>query len=150
MESVKYDTIKILIIDNGQFLRKIITRDRTVVINTSKIKPKDASKLIHRLSLIAKKHNIETIDSWDVMAEKGYIKTLYWINNVVMILVGIIVIVFIAMRGFNSRHLPFIFFLFPQLYFMGRQMKQKIDRRNKRTTQNNKATAKIMYNIKKP
>jgi hypothetical protein len=129
IEPVKYDDIKTLIIDNGQFLRKIITSDRTIVINTSKIKPKDSTKLINRLTSVAKKHNIETIDSWDVSIEKSYVRALYWINNVVLILVGIIMIVYISVKGFNSRLLPMMFLLFPQVYFMTRQMKQKMDKK---------------------
>lgn len=137
IEPVKYDTIKTLVIDNGQFLRKIITSDRTIAINTSKIKPKDASKLIYRLSLIAKERNVETIDSWDVVAEKGYIKIFYWITTVVLVLAGLLMIVAIA-KGFYSRHFFWVLFLLPQQYFFRQQMKQKLNK--KKLQQNSNET----------
>ncbi len=128
IEPVRYDDIETLVIDNGQFLRKIITSDRTIAINTSKIKPKGVSALIGRLAIIAKKRKIKIIDSWDVLAEKSYIKIFYWITTIVLVLGGLLIIVAIA-NGVYSRNFFLLLLFLPQQYFFRQQMKHKLDKK---------------------
>jgi hypothetical protein len=66
------------------------------------------------------------MDSWDEWADKGYLKTAYRINNVILILSTILILVsvFIIKRAFESMHLFFILLLIPQFVLYGRQMKK--------------------------
>lgn len=127
IDPVKLSDINTIILDNGQFLRKIKTSDRTIHINNNKIKPKDASKFIYQLSIATKNYDIKIIESWDVVAEKGYLKIAYWINTSILILVGIIIIIAIA-KGYYTRHFFWVLFLLPQQILFGRHMKQKLNK----------------------
>ena len=118
--------IKTIVIDNGQFLRKLITDSKTVYLNTTKIKPHDNFKLIHFLQAFAKNNNVRVTNSWREWADKGYLKTAYRINIAVIAIAFITVAIFIARKGFSSGQL-FIFLLFiPQLILYGQQMKLEI------------------------
>jgi hypothetical protein len=131
IEAVAYGAIETLVIDHGDFLRKIITPGRIISINTTRLDPKDASKLAQYLKQIAKERNIEILDSWDVVAEKEYVQPFYGIHNIVLILVGILVITFIAIKGFQPVHLFFLLLLLPKLYFMLQRMKQNKDKKER-------------------
>ncbi len=125
---VRLSDINTIIIDNGQFLRKIKTTDRTIPINNSKINPKDALKFINQLSIATKNYDIKKIDSWDVWANKGYLKTGYWINTSILVGAGIIIIIAVA-KGVFTRHFFWILLLLPQQFFFGQQMKQKLNKK---------------------
>ena len=125
---VRLSDINTIILDNGQFLRKIKTNDRTIPINNSKIKPKDASKFIYQLSVATKNYDVKRIDSWDVWADKGYLRTAYWINTSILIGAGIIIIIAVA-KGVFTRHLFWVLLLLPQQFFFGQQMKQKLNKK---------------------
>jgi hypothetical protein len=103
--------IKTIVIDNEQLLRKLITVDKTVYINTNKIKPCDNLKLIHFLKTFAKENNLKVISSWREWADKGYLKTAYRINIALIIVALVVVSIFIVLKGFSSKQL-FIFLLF--------------------------------------
>jgi len=120
-----YD-IKTIVIDNGQLLRKIETKDKTIKINNSKFQQKDALKFIHQLGVMTKDNNVRVIDSWDEWADKGYIKTAYKINTVVLVLVTSLVTFTIIKNEFNSRHLFLVVLFIPQLFLSRQQMKHKI------------------------
>lgn len=123
VHNVNLGDIKIIVIDNGQFLRKLITSNRTIYLNTSKVKPYDNFKLIQFLQTFAKNNNVRVINSWREWADKGYLKTAYRINVAVIVIAFIVVVIFIARKGFSSGQL-FIFLLFiPQLILYGQQMK---------------------------
>jgi hypothetical protein len=123
--------IKTIVIDNEQFLRKIITTDRTIKINNAKVQQKDASKFIRQLVVLTKKNNVRKIDSWDEWVDKGYIKTAYRINTVILIVAIMILTFFIITKGFNSRHLFLVLLSIPQLFLYQLQMKQKIKNEKK-------------------
>lgn len=125
---VRLSDINTIILDNGQFLRKIKTTDRTIPINNSKIKPKDASKFIYQLSVATKNYDVKRIDSWDVWADKGYLRTAYWINTSILIGAGIIIIIAVAKEVF-TRHFFWVLLLLPQQFFFGQQMKQKLNKK---------------------
>lgn len=126
IEPLNIADIKTLVIDNGQSLKKIITSDRTIKINNAKVQEKDASKFIYQLEVLTNENNIRKIDSWDELADKGYIKTFYRINSVILVFVIIIATTFIIKNGFNSRQLSLFLLVIPQLFLYGQQMKQKI------------------------
>ena len=125
---VKLSDIKTIILDNGQFLRKIETDDRVIHINNSKIKSKDASNFIYQLSIVIKKYNIRKIDSWDVWIERGYLKIAYWINAVTVAFVSLILIIAIA-KGIFTRNFFCAFLLLPQQVLFGLQMRCKLGKK---------------------
>ena len=131
IEPINIADIKTIVIDNEQFLRKIITTDRTIKINNAKVQQKDASKFIRQLVVLTKKNNVRKIDSWYEWVDKGYIKTAYRINTVILIVAIVIVTFFIITKGFNSRHLFLVLLSIPQLFLYRQQMKQKIKNKKK-------------------
>ncbi len=123
VEPINLYDIKTIVIDNGQFLRKLSTVDKTIYINTTKISPQDNFKFIHFLQGLSKENNIRVINSWREWADKGYLKTAYRINIAVIAIAVVVVSIFVILKGFSSGQL-FIFLLFiPQLILHGKQMK---------------------------
>jgi len=131
IEPLNIADIKTIVIDSGKLLRKIITTDRTIKINNAKVQIKDANKFIYQLGILTKENDVREIDSWGEWADRGYIKTAYRINTVILILATFLVTFFIVKNGFNSRHLFLVLLFIPQLYLYGQQMKQKIKNDNK-------------------
>ena len=126
VEPINLHDINTIVIDSGQFLRKLSTPDTTIYINTTKINPQDNFKFIHFLEGLSKENNIRIINSWREWADKGYLKTAYRINIAVIIIAFIVVSIFIFLKGFSSGQL-FIFLLFiPQLILYGKQMKLEL------------------------
>ncbi len=126
IQPINIADIKTIVIDNGQLLRKIITNDGTIKINNAKVQQKDSLKFIYELGVLTKENNVREIDSWDEWADKGYIKTAYRINTVILVLATVLVTFAILKKGFNSRHLFLVLLFIPQLFLYGQQMKQKI------------------------
>jgi hypothetical protein len=126
IEPINLSEIKKLVIDNGIFLRKIKTIDKTIRINNAKILYKDAGRLISRLRTLTKVNHVRIIDSWDEWKEKGFIRIAYTINSTILVLAFLVVTVFIVFKGFDSRQLLIVLLIAPQLYLYGRQMKEKI------------------------
>lgn len=123
IENINLTDIVTIVIDSGQFLRKIVTSETTVYVNTTKIKPSDNFKLIYFLQIFAAQNNLRVINSWREWADKGYLKTAYRINTGVIFVSFIVVTIFIFLKGFSAGQL-FIFLLFiPQLVLYGQQMK---------------------------
>ena len=131
IQPININDIKTIVIDNGQLLRKIVTNDRTIKINNAKVQQKDALKFIYELSVLTKENNVREIDSWDEWADKGYIKTAYRINTVILVLAAGLVTFTILNKGFNSQHLFLVLLFIPQLFLYGQQMKQKIKNKKK-------------------
>ncbi len=126
IQPVNINDINTIVIDSGQLLRKIVTKDRTVKINNAKVQQKDALKFIYELGILTKENNVREIDSWDEWADKGYIKTAYRMNTVILVLATVLVTFAIFKTGFNSRHLFLVLLFIPQLFLYGQQMKQKL------------------------
>jgi hypothetical protein len=126
IQPINIADIKTIVIDNGQLLRKIITNDGTIKINNAKVQQKDSLKFIYELGVLTKENNVREIDSWDEWADKGYTKTAYRINTVILVLATVLVTFAILKKGFNSRHLFLVLLFIPQLFLYGQQMKQKI------------------------
>ena len=68
---------------------------------------------------------------WDEWADKGYIRTAYRINIVILLLATALVTFFIINKGFSTGHLFLLLLFIPQLYLYGQQMKQKINNHKK-------------------
>jgi len=122
IEPIEINQIETIVIDQDQLLKKIITQDRVVKINNGKIKQKDSSEFI---DFLTKNANARIIDSWDVWDEKGWLKTAYRINTILLTLFIGIVVVYTVLKGFNSRLLLFAPFLIIELILYQQQMKRK-------------------------
>jgi hypothetical protein len=121
IEPVEIDNIETLVIDQNQFLRKIIEKERTIRINNRKIQKKDSKKFI---DFLTQNTNARVVDSWDVWNEKGWLKTAYRINTIILIsFIGIVI--FTILKGFNIRLLLYAPLLISQLFLYQMQMKGK-------------------------
>src|SRR5690606_32306867 len=129
IESIDFSDIQILVIDNvqgrGKVLRKIITKDRSLPINTGLgAFKKDSQEFISYISMSTR---AEVIDSWDVWKRRGWIKIAYVINNI-LITAGLgIVIIYILKKGFSSHLLLYMILPISQLFLYKFQMKDKIN-----------------------
>lgn len=126
IHSVNITEIKTIVIDNGEFIRKIKTSNRSIQIGTAKIQQKDAVKFIRELKNISKRNDAKIIDSWDEWFAKGYLKIAYRINTIILIIGGIVITTVIAKNGFNAKMIFLVLFLIPQMLLYGKQMKQKL------------------------
>ena len=128
IQSLKQSEIEKVIVDNGLFLRKIITKNRTIDVNTSTIKPKDASKLISYFNHRAKTEKSIIKNSWEEISLKR-LRIIYAINWVAII-VSLIIPIFISIfKGFN----PKLFFLLGATVMLAmyqQQIKKVIDKKN--------------------
>ena len=129
IEQIKFSEIKAIIIDENKCLRKIITNNKTVSINTGKIFTKDSAKFISYLMSISNEYNIQRLDSWDVVAEKGYLKLFYWISIVVCILAALAIIISIVIGKFSIKSSWLILFMIPQVIVATNQMRQKMKKK---------------------
>lgn len=126
IEPVNFADIKTLVIDEGQMLKKVLTLDRTITINANKLTSNENQKLINFITPIIRQYNINVIDSWDVVSEKNYFKVFYWINTIVLVVVGIIILIAIGM-GIYTLHFFWLLALLPQQFFLRQQMKEKLN-----------------------
>jgi hypothetical protein len=85
IEAISAKDIKIVIIDQDQFLRKIVTSDREIKISHGKPFIKDSQGFITLLSSIINQNGGRIIDSWDDWNEKGYLKWALRINTLIII-----------------------------------------------------------------
>jgi len=127
IEPIEINQIEALVIDQDQILKKIITAHRTIKINNGKIKHKDSIEFI---DFLTKNTNARIIDSWDVWDEKGWLKTAYRINSILLIVFIGLIIFYIIMKGLNERLLLFAPFLISQLFLYQLQMKRKRKKTN--------------------
>lgn len=123
IEPVEITQIETLIIDQGQFLRKIITGDREITINNGKILMKDSQKFI---DFLMRETQARKIDSWDVWQERGWLGIAFKINTAILIVGFIIVIVYIIVKGFSNKLLLFMPLTISQLLLYQGQMKNKL------------------------
>lgn len=124
---VKINDIKVIVLDNGEFLRKIKTNKEVIYINNSKIQSKDAHEFIDRLIKEVKENDTRVIDSWDEFAEKGYLKLAYLLNSIILIISIIVVIIFTILKGFNPASLSILLLFIPQIILYQKQIKNKIN-----------------------
>ena len=124
IDPVNFDEIKTIVLDNGEFLRKIITSNRTIRINNSRISPKDAPKFIKDFTKAIKIYDIKIIDSWDLV-NKPLLKVIYWSLIMISIIGGLILLISIILTGFHLQ-LLYMFPLIPLLYIKAIKIKPKI------------------------
>ncbi|ALM50178.1 hypothetical protein AMR72_15535 [Flavobacterium psychrophilum] len=124
IENVAIENIEYFVIDK-QFLRKIVTDTTTIKINTSKIKVKDANRLIDDLNKIAIKNNIRIIDIWDEWQEKGYLNIANKINTVLIGIAFSLIIILTIVNGFQKQNLLPLLLLLPKMISYGNQMKSR-------------------------
>ncbi|QXP78762.1 MULTISPECIES: hypothetical protein [Winogradskyella] len=122
-KSIGIDEITSIIIEQGIYLRKLKTKDSEIELGGIKSKNADSLRL---LNLLKKETSIKPKDSWDVWKERGWLRTAYRINLLILIIAIGIVITFIILKGFDSKLLLFIPLVFSQLIFSHLQMKDKL------------------------
>ncbi|MCZ8197059.1 MAG: hypothetical protein O9267_05600 [Flavobacterium sp.] len=123
IETIKESDIEKIVVDDGKYLRQISTSNISISLGTSRIKPKDSSKLI---SYFKSKYTV--INSWENIS-KSRLNSFYKINIVVLILVGIIFISLVFIKGFQPKLLFIFLFCVPQLIMYGKQMKDTINKK---------------------
>ena len=120
--------INTLVIDQSQFLRKIITNKREIKISNGKLLMKDSPKFIELLHSIIKQNKGRIIDSWDVWQEAGYLKWALRINTAIITAVFILIVTFGIIKGLKKippLNFFMLIFLLPQMFLYQRQMKEK-------------------------
>ena len=121
--SIRINEITSIIVEQGAYLQKLKTIDSEIELGGLKSKNTDSQKL---LKFLRTKTNIKPQDSWDIWKERGWIKTAYRINLLILIIVIVIVIAYIILKGFDSNLLLFIPLVISQLIFSHFQMKNKL------------------------
>ncbi|WP_054511141.1 hypothetical protein [Chryseobacterium sp. ERMR1:04] len=124
ISKIEFRDIKVIILDDNQFLRKIKTDKNTIYINNSKIKSKDAEKFISRLKNEIKLYDIKVLDSWQEFSEKGYLRKAYLINSFLTIILMIVFITLTIFKGFQPYSLSIFILIIPQIILYNKQMKR--------------------------
>lgn len=127
---LEVNEIKLLVIDQGQILRKIVTDNVEITlgnIGPNNVFKSDSQEFIG--FLIDKVQNKEIVDSWDIWVKKGYLKWAYRINTIILIGVIGVLVFFGVTKGIDkippASFFMLIFFL-PQMFLHQRHMKNKI------------------------
>ncbi|WP_131725489.1 MULTISPECIES: hypothetical protein [unclassified Chryseobacterium] len=128
LPSVQIKDIRTIVLDNGEFLKKIRTENQTIYINNSKIDRKNIKKLILKLQEITKNENLKIIDSWDEVAEKGLIKIAYKINLLILLFSTVVIIIFSILKELNPASFAVFLLIIPQIILYHKQMKNKLDK----------------------
>ena len=128
ISSVHESDIKKVIIDNGQFLRQIITKDRIIKISTSKLKPKDACNLISYFNEKSKTQNIVINNSWESISPKKLRLASYltW----TLLIAAILTLIFVTISSGFKPQMLFILGPIAMLFNYIRQIKNAIKRNN--------------------
>ena len=128
IENLKESEIEKVIIDQGEFLRKIVAGNRVVEISTSKLNPKDSANLILYFFEITKTENIEIKNSWENIPLKR-LKIFYALNFVAVGATLIILITVMIIKGYNPK-MFLILGVVPGLILFGKQIRNAIDKHN--------------------
>ena len=126
---IRIDDIRVIVLDDGKFLRKIKTSKEIIFINNSKIGSRESNRFIYALRNYIKTRDVEIIDSWDDFERSGYLTIAYRINSLILISTILIVIFFIIIKGFKSGFLLVLLLFIPQMLLYKQQMKSKLKRR---------------------
>ena len=126
---VKLSEINRLVIDQGEVLRKISTHSTEITLGHNRpnnLIKSDAQEFIAFLTGLP--GNYKVVDSWDVWAEKGYLKWALRINTGILIGSVGILIFYAATKGFNqipSASFFLLLFILPQTFLYQKQLKSK-------------------------
>lgn len=121
IDTLNIGDIKTIVLDDI-FLRKIKTDSNIIYINNSK----DSTKFIKKLKSYTNEYDIKIIDSWDEIAEKGYLRLAYKINSFLIVIAVILIIIITISKGFKPVSLSIILLFIPQMLLYKAQMKNKI------------------------
>jgi len=126
---LKIQDIQKVVLDNEEIIRKIIAKDREIILGNGKPKTfvkSDSQEFIR--FLLEECVNVKIVDSWDVWYEKGYLKWALRINTVI-ILFAVFAFGFLAITKGLKSITPITFFmiigLLSQLFIYQKQMKKK-------------------------
>lgn len=128
IEPINEKEIKEIIVDNGEFIRKIITSNRSINLGTSKIKPMDSHKLISYFKSKSREEKYSIINSWESIPNNR-LKLFYKLNKILLIVVSIILILLIFFKGFQPKMFYILLFCIPQLIIFSKQMKDGINKK---------------------
>ena len=120
---IRLSEIEKVVIDNHGFaLKRIITADRNVPLNSGKFKDS-----LEFNKLLQYETNSTKLDSWDVWKEKGWLHIAYQINSVLLIVITVIVVLYVTKKGFKSHLLLYMILPFSQMLLYRQQMKDKLN-----------------------
>ena len=126
IQTLNESEIEKAIIDNGQFLRKIVAKDRVINLSTSKIKATDAYLLISYFNQKSKLQNFEVKDSWENINPKR-LKIIYVITWIIIIASLLVVILVSTFKGFKPN-MFFIIGIIPMLFVYLQRIKNAIEK----------------------
>ena len=133
IRQVRISEIKRITIDEGTILRKIVAEDQTISINNTRPGKWLKSDSIELISYLKNEiPDLKVNDSWDDFAEKGFLKIALKINSIILMASIFVMILFILVKGFHSKYLLFLIFIIPQLTLYQLQMRQKVDKFDKK------------------
>lgn len=138
-KTIAFDDITKLRIDrpafNSQRALKIYynyastdTRQYNFYINSydNKLFRGDMLKLMNYLTELSKIKSIKVIDHWDEWNEKGYLKIVYRINQVISSIAICVILYTVFAGNFKAKNLILVLSFLPQVYLYGLIMKQKM------------------------
>ncbi len=125
IESVNQQEIKSLVVDNGMFLKKIITNNKVLEINNIKPITKDAEIFIKNLIKTVESNNGRVINSEQYSQEKGYKDFSFYIFVASMALSIFLISRLWQLIEYNSLLILFI----PVIAYIG-HVKRRIDKKN--------------------
>lgn len=132
IQSINESDIEKVIVDNGQFLRKIITKGKTINLSTSKIKSRDAFRLISYFDQKSKTQNIEIKDSWENVNSKR-LEMIYFTTWIVIITAILALILVSVFKGFKPNMFLVIGFI-PILFIYLHRIKTAIKKNDSAAT----------------
>jgi len=127
IESVNFKDINTLIVDNGVFLRKIITKDRVIDINIGKPIPKDFWIPLEFLIHTVEANNGRVIDSNQNLREKGYYDASFRLTIILLALS-----IFLISRLWFLIEFQTLWLLFLPLIAYLKHVKMRINKKNLR------------------
>ena len=126
IQNLNESDIEKVIVDNGKKIRKIVTKDRIINLSTSKIKSKDAYKLISYFNQKSTTQNIEIKDSWENINPKR-LKIIYAITWFVIVASILILILTSIIKGFKPN-MFYIIGIVPMLFLYLQRIKNVIEK----------------------
>lgn len=122
--------IEKVVVDKGEFLRKIITADRIIKLGTNKIWTKDSKQLISYFELQSKVSKLKIVDSWETIPKKRLL-LFQRLNGIILVLAVGFFIFLLLFKGFQPKMLFLFLFCIPQVVSYGQQMKDAIKKSKK-------------------
>lgn len=122
-EDILVDDITHVILEEGTYLRKLKTNYNEIELGGIKSRKSDSIKLLEYLKT---EGSIEIIDSWDKLKKQGWLDILFKVNLFLLILAINFIIVYVFIKGFNSKIILFLPLVLSQLILAHIKMKEKL------------------------